>query len=249
MRRPQPIEETRVLAPGIAYIRFGGFPGAPETVEAARRFMEENAGARTIIFDIRTHRGGGLAEMDAMFPYLFGKETALVRMDTRASVERQHGSPVAGVPTLKVLPAGDDVVGREHFVKPHASEKRLFGAKVFVLTSGATASAAEHFALSLKRTGRATLIGEPTGGAGHYGGVRPFAGDKWSVFVPVGRTYDPATGKGWEGDGVAPDVAVPAARALAEALVRSGLSPEEAERIAAEVKVEGPMERRRRPTA
>jgi hypothetical protein len=238
----KPIEEARRLAPGIAYIRFNVFPGDDETVAAVRAFMVENADAKAIIFDNRTHHGGGLAEMDAMFPYLFAKETTLVTMDTRASVDRERGSPI-GEAMLRTVPAGADVVRREHYVRPSAAEKRLFGAKVFVLTSGATASAAEHMTLALKRTHRATIVGEPTAGAGHYGGVQPI-GEKFGVFIPVGRTFDPDTGKDWEGDGIAPDVAVPAESALIEALVLSGLPRAEAERISAEVKPTGRMARR-----
>jgi hypothetical protein len=241
------MEDARWLAPGIAYVRFNGFPPDAEVTQAAAAFMADHADAKVLIFDIRTHRGGGLEQMDAIFPYLFAKPTALVAMDTRASVDRAHGSPLREGPTLTREEAGDEVVRRVHSVIPHPTEKRLFGARVFVLTSGVTASAAEHFALSLKRTGRAILVGEPTAGAGHYGGVRP-VGSRFSAFVPVGRTFDPDTGKGWEGDGVAPDIAVPASQALAEALVRTGLAKAEAERIAAEIKIEASMERKRART-
>jgi hypothetical protein len=244
MRMPAvpPMEEARWVASGVAYVRFNLFPGSPEAVEGARAFMADHVDAKTIIFDIRTHRGGGLAEMDAIFPYLFARPTTLVTMDTRASVDRAGGDPIGPGATMRTVPAGEDVVRREHFVTPHASENRLFDAKVYVLTSAFTGSAAEHFALALKRTHRATLIGETTGGAGNYGGLRP-VGDKFSVFVPVGRTFDPDTGKGWEGTGVAPDVAVPAERALAEALVRSGVAAAEAERLSAELRPAGPMTR------
>jgi C-terminal processing protease CtpA/Prc len=237
------IEEARWLAPGIAYIRFNMFPGDPETVAAVERFMTEHAEARALIIDARTHRGGGLAEMDAMFPYLFAQPATLVTMDTRASVDRAQGNPI-GDARLREVPAGDEVVRREHYVEPHATETRLHDANVFLLTSGATASAAEHLTLALKRTHRATVIGEATGGAGHYGGVRPIA-DNFAAFIPVGRTFDPDNGDDWEGDGVAPDVEVPAAAALTEALVRAGLERAEAERIAGEVHPTQPMERRR----
>src|SRR4051812_17308169 len=239
----EPIEEARWLAPGIAYIRFNVFTGDPETVAAVDRFMREHAEAKAIIFDNRTHHGGGLAEMNAMFPYLFAKPTSLVRMDTRLSVDRARGAPM-GDAHLRAVPTREDVASRDHVVDPSKAEKRLFKAKVFVLTSGATASAAEHMTLALKRTHRATIVGEPTAGAGNYGGQNPLDDGKFSVFIPVGRTYDPDTGKGWEGTGVAPDVAVPADRALYEALVRSGLAAPEAERIAAEVKPKGSMVRR-----
>jgi hypothetical protein len=238
----EPIEEARQIAPGIAYIRFNVFPGDEATVAAVTKFMADNAGAKTIIFDNRTHHGGGLAEMNAMFPYLFAKPTTLVTMDTRTSVAREDaGEPEE--PMLRLVPTTEDVVRHEHYVNPNPTEKRLFKAKVFVLTSGATASAAEHMTLSLKRTHRATIIGEPTAGAGHYGGVQRI-GEKFGVFIPVGRTFDPDTGKDWEGSGIEPDVAVPAADALIEALVRSGLDRAEAQRISSGIRPSGPMTRR-----
>lgn len=45
----------------------------------------------------------------------------------------------------------------------------------------------------------------------------------YGAFVPVGRTFDPDTGEGWEGIGVAPDVQVPAAQALDKALELAGI--------------------------
>jgi C-terminal processing protease CtpA/Prc len=43
------------------------------------------------------------------------------------------------------------------------------------------------------------------------------------VFLPVGRTIDPDTGKDWEGAGIAPDVPVAPTLALEEALRRTGV--------------------------
>jgi hypothetical protein len=244
---PQPVEATRWLAPGIAFVRLNVFPGDRETVEAARRFMADHAEARTIIFDLRTHRGGGLAEMDAIFPFLYERPTRLLVMDTRGSVERGRGAPTGESPTLRTVPAEGDIVRREHVVEPHAAERRLFDAEVIVLTSQMTFSAAEHFTLALRRTGRATLIGEPTGGGGNYGGFRAI-GAGVGAFVPVGTTRDPETGARWEGNGIEPHVRVPAEQALVEALVRSGVGRAEAERLSAQVAPTGPM-RRPRPAS
>jgi C-terminal processing protease CtpA/Prc len=55
---------------------------------------------------------------------------------------------------------------------------------------------------------------------GHYGDVQP-AGQRFAALIPVGRTYDPDTNWDWEGRGVTPDVQVPAAQALDEALRRA----------------------------
>jgi C-terminal processing protease CtpA/Prc len=76
-------------------------------------------------------------------------------------------------------------------------------------------------ALAFKHTGRATLIGETTAGANHFGGFERIGGGL-AVFLPVGRTIDPATGKDWEGTGIVPDVAVAPTLALQEALERAG---------------------------
>ncbi len=93
---PPPIEEARWLAPGIAYIRFTEFTGDPETTAATARFMAEHADAGTVIMDIRTHRGGGLAEMDAMFPYLYNRETALLQSPYhRLLINKHRPSPLA----------------------------------------------------------------------------------------------------------------------------------------------------------
>jgi C-terminal processing protease CtpA/Prc len=79
-------------------------------------------------------------------------------------------------------------------------------------------SAAEHLALAMRIAGRATLVGEPTRGANHFGTSLRLAGG-YTLFVPVGRTFDPATGEDWEGDGVQPHVRVPADAALDRALM------------------------------
>ena len=84
----------------------------------------------------------------------------------------------------------------------------------------------------MKRTGRATVIGETTYGAGNYGDNNAIAGG-FSAFIPVGRTFDPDTGKGWDYVGIAPNIAVPAAQALTEALVRSGLPSAQAQALSA----------------
>lgn len=212
---PEPsIEAARWLAGGVAYLRINNFLGGA-TAGAVDRFMAEHADARALIIDARTHRGGGIGPIDAMLPYLFAKPARLLWMDTRAAAVATM--PFLASPTLHRLPAPASIDRREHRVVPHPTERRLFDAKVFYLTSKRTASAGEHLALAFKLTGRATLIGETTRGAGHFGSL-PAVGDRFTAFVPIGRTYDPQTGRGWEGTGIAPDVPVAADQALARAL-------------------------------
>lgn len=215
---PEALEEAKMIG-DVAYLRFNLFPESAEVAGRARDFLKAKAGQiKAVILDSRPNRGGSLLIMDAILPLLFEKQTELVRMDTRAAAAA--GGPLADSATLVRRPSPETVVRRDHIVIPDTAEKRLQKIPVFYLTSKRTGSAAEHLALAFKRTGRATLVGETTGGAGHYGGVVRF-GERFSAFIPVGRTYDAATDRGWEGTGVAPDVAVPADEALDEALRRA----------------------------
>ncbi len=116
----------------------------------------------------------------------------------------------------------------------------LRNARVYLLTDF-TASACEHLSLALKASGRATLVGATTRGAGHYGGERRFGGGRFSVFVPVGRTYVPSTGWDWEGVGITPDQTVAPGEALNAVLREIGVPVAAAAAIAP---LQGPAVRR-----
>lgn len=245
-RRPSPVpnmEGGGWIAPGIAFVRFNLFPGDEADMAAAESFMKAHAGARVLIFDIRTHRGGGMAEMDAIFPWLFDAPTRLVAMATRKSVDEAGGSPIDGIPSMRRIEADPAFVTREHWATP-GSDPRLKKAKVYVLTSPRTGSAAEHFALAMKATGRGTLVGSATAGANHFGSGLDLGGGM-SAFVPVGRTYDPKTGKDWEGVGVLPDIETAPEDALRRVLELEGLDAAEAARLSAERMPSQPMVRRK----
>lgn len=237
------LEQGGWIAPGIAFLRINAFMGSPEQTAEVARFMADHADAEAVIFDIRTHRGGGLDQMDVIFPWLFGQETRLVTMAMRRSVEEEHGTPFGQTPSLRLAGGTAQEIVREHWAVPNG-DPRLRDAKVYLLTSQRTGSAAEHFALAMKHTGRARLVGSNTSGANHFGGGLELTGGL-AAFVPVGRTYDPVTGKDWEGDGVAPDVAVPPAEALEWVLKDLGVDAARAAELAASHAPTLPMERRK----
>jgi C-terminal processing protease CtpA/Prc len=84
---------------------------------------------------------------------------------------------------------------------------------VYVLTSGETFSGGEEFSYDLQNLKRAKLVGETTGGGANPGGPARVA-EHFALFVPSGRAISPITKTNWEGVGVKPDVATPAAQAL-----------------------------------
>jgi hypothetical protein len=245
VRRPPkvPVEQAGWIAPGIAFVRFNVFPDDAAVTAQAAKFMTDHADAKAIIFDLRTHNGGGLDQMDVIFPWLFAEPTRLVTMATRASVDARGGSPIDGLASMRVVKGEDGMVTREHWATP-GSETRLRDAKIYVLTSGASASAAEHFSLAMKHSGRGTLVGAPTAGANHFGSGEDLGGG-YGAFIPVGRTYDPVTGKDWEGDGVQPDIAVAPADALVRVLTDLGVAPAEAKTLSDAHMPSWPMERRK----
>jgi hypothetical protein len=116
-----------------------------------------------------------------------------------------------------------DVVGRDGSADTSWTDPDVArldpGVAVSVLTSARTFSGGEEVAYDLQALGRATVVGETTGGGAH-----PRVGfaltDSLQVHVPVARSVNATTGGNWEGVGVVPDVPCPADRALEVALVR-----------------------------
>ena len=62
------IKRSGWLADGVAYVDFAGFPGNDATIADLRNFIAGHRDAKIMIIDARHHRGGGLAEMNVLFP-------------------------------------------------------------------------------------------------------------------------------------------------------------------------------------
>ncbi|MDN5782315.1 MAG: S41 family peptidase [Luteimonas sp.] len=88
---------------------------------------------------------------------------------------------------------------------------------LFVVIDAHTGSAAESFAYTLQQAGRATIVGEDSGGAANPGGPIKTPGGL-VVFVPTGSPVNPFSHGNWEGVGVQPDVRVASDKALDVAL-------------------------------
>jgi tetratricopeptide (TPR) repeat protein len=148
-----------------------------------------------LVVDIRANGGGSAQMVQLLCSYFFAERTHLNSIHSR----------------------GDAHV-KEFWTLDELASPRLADVPVFVLTSGFTFSAAEEFAYNLKSRGRAVIVGETTGGGAHPGETVPL-GERFHAFVATERSVNPVTGTNWEGTGVAPDVACPAAEARERALV------------------------------
>ncbi|KWV92826.1 S41 family peptidase [Erythrobacter sp. YT30] len=96
---------------------------------------------------------------------------------------------------------------------------RKFGGTkpLYILTSHRTFSAAEALAYNLQALGRATIVGEVTGGGAHPFEYRRVH-EHFALDLPEGRSINPITGKNWQNVGVRPDIQVSEEQALEKAL-------------------------------
>jgi len=215
-------EASGWIAPGVAYLRPFAFFGRPGDVKRMQAFVDQHADARALVLDLRHHVGGEVAEIDVLAADLFERQTNLALMRSRTAGWDRF-EPAADTERLFVSRRDRDYVEQTHRAVPRQGGARMAKIPVYVLTSKRTASAGEHLAMILKRTGRAVLIGETTYGAGNYGEEVVLTGG-FKLFVPYGETVDPDTGKGWEGTGVSPTMQVEAKQALNVALQRLGVT-------------------------
>lgn len=163
---------------------------AAEQLGSALRLV---ADAKALVIDLRQNLGGDPATVAFVCGHLFDEPTHLHTMHFGDGTQpRQSWTPF--VPGT--------VFGGQ---KP-----------VAVLTSSSTFSGAEELAYDLQQHGRATVVGERTGGGAH-----PREGFRihphLEVTVPTGRPVHPVSGTNWEGTGVEPDLPTSAEKALAAA--------------------------------
>jgi hypothetical protein len=190
------VETVGRLQFNIGYIDLHAF-GRPQ--QAAGRIaaaMALIADTKALIIDLRQCGGGDPDTVMLLASYLYDKPTHLNDIYWRDGKRTEERWTTGDVPGKKY------------------GEAR----KVYLLTSEDTFSAGEDFAYALKNNGRATLVGETTGGGAHPGNPRRLSAH-FMMFVPNGRSINPVTHTDWEGVGVVPDVNTSAKNALAVAQV------------------------------
>jgi retinol-binding protein 3 len=191
-------ERVERLSGNVGYLDLRFFEDLRYSRDTAAGAMAMLAGSDAVIVDLRQNPGGYGSLTEFLVSYFFGERP----VELMASYDRETDVTKRGR-TLRRLPG-----------------KRLPDADVYLLTGPATGSAAEAFAFTLQRLGRARTVGERTAGAAHGGGWVPL-GRGFVIFVPTFRGFDPRTGEDWEGVGVPPDVAATADRALEVAHVEA----------------------------
>lgn len=190
-RRNYFLNRAERLDGNIAYLDvrrfFGTTDDAIAAATAAMAFLEN---ADAFIVDVRYAPGGDVRMVDTLASYFFDKVTPTLASYSRSRNETVQRSTL------------ENLAGQRRPAIP-----------LYVLISRDTGSAAEDFAFLLQQTGRATLVGDRTAGAGNMNAVLGIGGG-YSLSVSIGRTFNPKTNQGWEAIGVKPDVQAPAPDAL-----------------------------------
>lgn len=188
--------KVEILEPNIGLLELGVFAPVEmggDTAVAAMHFL---AHTQALVIDLRANGGGHPEMVNLLAAYLLPPGS-----------HQLSGYYSRSDDTLTQNPVQSYVPG------PRYGENKA----LFILVSEKTFSAAENFAYDLQALGRATIVGEPSGGGAHpfeYTRISPH----FVLWLEKGRSLNPITGSNWQGIGVKPDVQVRAEDALEKAV-------------------------------
>jgi C-terminal processing protease CtpA/Prc len=191
-RRPRNygIFRAERLDGNIGYLDVRGVPGPEEAGPVIAAAMELIGGTYALIIDLRQNHGGSPNAVVLWCSYFF---------------------PDASTHLNDIFHA-DTGETRQFWSLAYLPGPRYLDRPVYVLTSAETFSGGEDFAYTLQAQGRAEVIGEATGGGAHPTRGIPISATM-GIAVPHARSVNPVTGTNWQGTGVIPDTAAPAAAA------------------------------------
>jgi hypothetical protein len=186
--------KLEVLSGNVGYLALSRFVRADLAGETAAAAMQFLGNCDALVIDLRECGGGDPALVAFLSSWLFdGRAVHVADMYRR-----------------------EDDLSVQWWTSAWVPGRRLESEPVCVLTAQRTFSAAEALAFHLQKLGRATVVGETTGGGAHP--VRRYrVSEHVAVAMPTSRAMDPATKTDWEGAGVQPDVSVRAEDALEKA--------------------------------
>jgi carboxyl-terminal processing protease len=191
--QPPPLE-FRMMENNIAYVAANTF-GSDSVVKEFDKFFPQILGAKGLIVDVRNNGGGSSDIGYSLIARLIDKpitQTSLWRTRDYRPVFRAWGRP------MPLFEGGDSGV-----VEPRG--ERPFSGPVAVLIGPNTYSAAEDFLVPLKMSGRARLVGTPTGGSTGQPLIVEVYGASARICTKWDRMPD---GTEFVGVGVQPDVRV-----------------------------------------
>lgn len=176
-------EKVERLLGNIGYLKFHQFRDAEQAGATARAALNFLANCDALIIDLRRNGGGDPSMIQLISSYFFDEPRHLNSFYIRRSDSTQ-----------------------EFWAHAEVKGPRMSDVDIFILISRHTFSAAEEFAYNLKHMGRATLVGEVTGGGAHHSEFHKIKYLNMEIKVPYAKAINPITGTNWEQVGVVPHI-------------------------------------------
>jgi C-terminal processing protease CtpA/Prc len=168
------VKVERLLG-NIGYLRFNQFRDADQAGATAIAALNFLAYCDALIIDLRTNGGGEPSMIQLISSYFFDEPKHLNSFYIRKT---------------------DSV--QEFWTHSDVKGPRMSDIDLYILVSKHTFSAAEEFAYNLKHMGRATLIGQVTGGGAHHSQFHDIEHLNIQLKVPYAEAVNPITGSNWE---------------------------------------------------
>ncbi len=187
-------ENPKILTGNIGYFKLKYFADASHAKKFVTKFVQRLNKTSALIIDARENLGGSGSMLQLLTGlFLVGTENDILKINYKSG---------------RVVTMKSTLID---------SSKKYLKKPIYILCSNQTFSAGEAFVLIMKNRGRAILVGDTTAGAGNVAGPHAI-NNQFVLTVPVGIIVDPLTNKGWEHDGVIPNINVDPSLALDKAL-------------------------------
>lgn len=172
-------DSVSISPDNIGYLRLSEINISRKSLAVLYAAMNAVTNTRALVIDLRNNGGGGSDTGAVLESFFLPEKTPLITFISRTG-EQSTDSTVSWL-----------------------REKR-YDRPVFILISNKTASAAEAFTFSMKRTGRATVIGQPSAGAANMNAWYPV---NEHIFISVSEMAPVwhGTKETWERQGIQPD--------------------------------------------
>ncbi len=185
-------EKLEIMPGNIGYLKLNKFVQADAAFDVASQALQFLSRTDALIIDLRESAGGSPELVRYLLSFFVPADTLLWQLESRGPDQPEE-------------------------VRAQVVLQKQLQMPLYVLQSANQVSAAEFFSYALQQQGRATVIGETSAGLAHCTGAMAVT-DWLFVRIPLARPVFPQSGDNFEQRGVVPDVKVPAAKALQQAL-------------------------------
>lgn len=178
-------KEIKLLPGNIGYLCLTTMERLDQAGETASAAMNLLSNSDFLIIDLRNNNGGWSSMVQYLASYFYKESDDILLFQ----IHYRKNNEVVQFRSL-----------------PYLQGKRVDNTPLYILINGNTMSAAENFAYSLQKLGRAVIIGEKSNFGAHSTGGPRIMNDYYMIQLPIAENINPITKTNWEESGVEPDI-------------------------------------------